>query len=159
MVGVEVEFGAEFLESDEVGVETPATDLVAAGFGHIGASVAGQQRAGNHHRAAQPRGGATEFVGLEVVEVDLAGLERVAPGTESFDFDAHGFEQPDELHDVDDLGNIVDRDLFGGQQHGAYHFERFVLGPLRDDLAGQGTAPGYFECSHKEWRVFICLKV
>ena len=50
---VEVELRAELLEAEEVGVQAPASDLVAARLGDVAHAEAGEHRADEHHRAAQ----------------------------------------------------------------------------------------------------------
>ena len=47
----------------------------------------------------------------------------------------YGNQQIDELHDVQNPGHVVHDDPPGRQQRGAEDLQRFVLGPLRGDLA------------------------
>ena len=116
---VEVECGAEFLESEEVRVEAAAADLVASGLGYVSHSEACQQRAYHHDRAAETAAAAVVVVAAQVVEVDVCGAERVAVAAEMPDLDAHCGEQLDELHDVEYLGYVVHDDALGCEQRGA----------------------------------------
>ena len=51
-------------------------------------------------------------------------------------------------HDVEDLGNVVHRNPFGGQQRGAEYLQRFVLGALGRDAAVEPMASFDFENRH-----------
>ena len=72
-----MELGTQFLEAQEVGVESPAAYLVAARLSDDGFAEASQQRTYHQHRAAQLGTLAHELVALQVVEVQLIGLEGV----------------------------------------------------------------------------------
>ena len=89
----------------------------------------------------------------EVVEIYFAGAKTVCILRELFDLDAHAPQQFDELHDVEDLGNVVHRDPFGGQQRGAEYLQRFVFGSLGRDFAPQSVATFDFENCHMCCRV------
>ena len=52
LIAVEVEDGAEFLETDDMGVESATTDFVATGLGHVGLAEAGQHGTCHHHATA-----------------------------------------------------------------------------------------------------------
>ena len=133
--GVEIELGSQFLETDEMGVQPPPPDFVAARLGDVPHAEACQQRPDEHDRAAQPCAAAAVILGQQVVEVDLAGTERIGVVRQLLHLDPHRPQQIDELHDVQNPGHVVHDDPPGRQQRGAEDLQRFVLGPLRGDLA------------------------
>ena len=110
---VEIELGAEFLESEEMGVEATSSDLVSAGFGNVPDAESGEHGSDEHHGTAQTGATVPVVVGLEVFEVDVAGLEGVGVVGELFDDDAHAAEEFDELEDVEDTGDVPHDDAFG----------------------------------------------
>ena len=132
---VVVEDGAEFHESDDVGVQTASSDLVSSWFGHVGHAEAGDERTHHHHTTTQARSLLDEILGLEIVEVDLAGLQADFVGSVAAYLDAHAFEQVDEVVDVEDVGKVLDDDFLAGEQAGADDLHGLVLGALRHNLA------------------------
>ena len=145
---VEVEFRAELLESDEVGVEPAAADLVAARLGDVAHAEAGQHRADEHHRTPQARAAPAVVLRAQIFEVDLLGAEAVGVFGELFDLDAHAAQQLDELHDVQNPGDIVHRDPFGSQQRGAEYLQRLVFGALGRNATVKAVASFDFENCH-----------
>ena len=145
---VEIELRAELLESQEVGVEAPASDFVAARAGNESHAEACQHRADEHHRAAQARAALAVVVRAQVVEVDVAGPERVGVVGELLDLDAHAAQQLDELQDIQDAGDVADCDPLGGQQGGTENLQRLVLGALGGDAAPETVASFDFEYCH-----------
>ena len=145
---VEIELRTQLLEPEEVGIQPPPADFVAAGFGYVTHAEARQHGADEHHRAAQARAALPVVLRAEVVEIYFAGAKTVCILRELFDLDAHAPQQFDELHDVEDLGNVVHRDPFGGQQRGAEYLQRFVLGALGRDAAVEPVASFDFENRH-----------
>ena len=112
-----------------------------------------QHRADEHHWTPQARAALAVVVRAQVVEVDVAGPERVGVVGELLDLDAHAAQQLDELHDVEYLGNVAHGDPFGGQQRGAKDLERLVLGALGSDGPVEAVASFDFEHCHM-FRVF-----
>ena len=151
--GIEIEFGPELLKTDEMRVQPPTSDFVAARLRDVTDSVARQQRPDNHHRTAQPGRPVAVVVALQVIEIDLLRLERVRALAEPVDDHPHLFEQFDQLQHVDDGGNVMDNDLLRRQQRGAQYLQRLVLGPLRTDLAFERRSSLHFKCCHKQFSV------
>ncbi len=106
---------------------------IAARTRHVTHAVAGQHGADEHHRAAQPRAALAIVVAAYVVEVELAGAERVGVLLGVGHLHAHVFEQLDELQYVDDARHVADRNPLGGEQRGAEYLQRLVLGALGRD--------------------------
>ena len=75
MLGHITEVCPQSLESQEMGVEAPPSNLVATGLGNDSLAHACQQRSDHHDRATQLRAFLHELVALQVVEVQLVGLE------------------------------------------------------------------------------------
>ena len=145
---VEIEFGTQLLESEEVGVQPAASDLVAARFGDVPHAETGQHRADEHDRAAQFGAALAIVVAAQVVEIDVAGAERVGVFCGVFHFDAHAAQQLDELQYVENLRYVANRDPFGGQQGCTRDLQRLVFGALRGDAAVEPVASFDLEYSH-----------
>ena len=135
----------ELLEAQEVGVQPAPSDLVAAGFCDDGLAEAAQQRAYGEHGAAQRGALAHELVALQVVEVEVVGLEGVVVAAVSGYADAHVLEQLDEVVDVEDVGDVLDVHLVAGEQRGTDHLQSLVLGALWGDGAAERSAAFYDE--------------
>ena len=89
---VEVKCCTQLLESEEVGVQTSAADLVATGLGHITHAKACQQRADHHHRTTQTATAAVVVLATQVVEVDVGSREGVAVATQTLHLYAHALQ-------------------------------------------------------------------
>ena len=131
-----------------MGVEPSASDLVAPGFGDVPHAEAREHRADEHDRTAQTGASFAVVFGADVVEVDLPGPEGIGVVGELFDLDAHAAQELDELHDIEDLGDVAYDDPFGCQQRGAEDLQSFVLGSLRGDRAVEAVAAFDFEYGH-----------
>ena len=147
---IEVEPCAQFLESDKMGIETAAADLVTTRFGNIPFAEPCQQRPDNHHRSAQAGRTLPVIFTLQVAEIDLTRLERIGILGRVSDFHPHLLKQLDQLQNIDNCGHIAHRYLLRGQQRGTQNLQRFVFGPLRSNFAVQRRPAFYFECSHIE---------
>ena len=119
-----------------------------AGFGYVAHTEARQHRAYQHHRAAQTRTALAVVVAAEVVEVDFPRPERIGVVGKPVDFHAHVPQQFDQLHDVENLGYVVDRHPLGGEQRGADDLQRLVLGALGGDASAQAVSAFDFEYCH-----------
>ena len=150
---VEVELRAEFLESEEMGVEPASADLVAARLGDVSLAEPRQHRADQHNRTPQSRAALAVIVRFEVFEINVAGAERVGVLRELLHLHAHAAEQFDELHHIENPGDVPDDDPLGRQQRGAEYLQRFVFGSLGRDFAPQSVATFDFENCHMCCRV------
>jgi len=92
---VEIELRTQLLEPEEMGVQPPPADFVAAGFGYVTHAEARQHGADEHHRAAQARAALPVVLRAEVVEIYFAGAKTVCILRELFDLDAHAPQQVD----------------------------------------------------------------
>ena len=127
---------AEFLESEEMGVEPASADLVAARLGDVSHAEPRQHRADQHDRTPQSRAALAVIVRFEVFEINVAGAERVGVFRELLHFHAHAAEQFDELHHIENPGDVPDDDPLGRQQRGAEYLQRFVFGSLGRAVGG-----------------------
>src|SRR5580698_5595980 len=117
--GLIIEFNAQLLKADDMGVQPSPADLVPPRLWDIGFTVSGKHRAGQHHRTAQLAALTTKIVASQVVDIDLAGLENTGVAGNAIRLYSHFPEQFDQEVDVEDVGDIGDRHSFGGQQYGA----------------------------------------
>ena len=93
------------------------------------------------------------IVRFEVFEINVAGAERVGVLRELLHLHAHAAEQFDELHHIENPGDVPDDDPLGRQQRGAEYLQRFVFGSLGRDFAPQSVATFDFENCHMCCRV------
>ncbi len=154
VVQVVIELRTELLQPDQVGIQTTASYLVAARFRQVGDAETGQQRPDDHHRTAQPCAAPAVVLRTEVVEIDVAGTERVTLLPRLLDLHPHGPQHIDELQNIHDLRNVVQRHLFGGKQRGTDYLKGLVLGPLGNDLAFEAVAALHDEFSHRKFSLF-----
>ena len=108
------EFGSQFLESEEVGVQASATNLVATGFGDNCLAHTCQQRTNHHDGATQLCTFVHKLVALQEVQVQLISLEGVSAGRSVCHLYANLLQELDEIIDVTDIGDIADGDGFAG---------------------------------------------
>ena len=137
--------GAQIAEAQEVGVETAASYLVAAGLGHHGAVETGQQRTYHEHAAAQGGALAHKLVALQIVEVQVVGLEDVGAVLKARHLHPDVLQQQDEVLYIQYLGDVLDVDGLAREQRGANHLKGLVLGALGLDAALQRVAAFYDE--------------
>ncbi len=131
-----------------MGVQPAAADFVAARLGDVSHAETRQHRADQHHRTPQACAALAVVVRLEVFEIDVAGAEGVGVVGEAFDLHAHAPQQLDELHDVENLGDVSHDDPFGSQQHGAEYLQGFVLGALGRNRSVETVSAFDFEYGH-----------
>ena len=112
----------------------PIVSPPGGGISHL--AEAGEQRAGDQERGADPVGellvdlGAGDAVGLQ------ADLVLARPG----DLHAEPLEQPEHRLDVADPRHVADDELLVGEQAGGQDRERGVLVARRHDLSGERYA-------------------
>ena len=144
-VSVEIEEGTEFLQTDDVGVESASPDFVAARLGHVGFAEAGQHRASHHHAASEFRGGVLVVLAPEIVEVDGFGLQSDVVPRVALNVHAHAFQKGNQVVDVQDVGQVVYGDFLLGEQAGAENLHGLVFRALRNDFALQSVAAFDFQ--------------
>ncbi len=106
------DLGAHVDEGIEVRVEAPAADEVAAGRGHVGLAEAGQERAGEEERGADP--GREGLVGRDVG--DARGLEAKLVVGAPFRLHPEALEDRDLGLGIADSRHVREADLLVGEQ-------------------------------------------
>ena len=96
-----------------MGIQTSTSDLVASRFGNKSLSVTGEQRSDDHDRSPKTCCTFAVILAVQVVEVDLFGLERIGAFVDLLDGYPHLFKKFDQLEDVDNSRYVVDGYLFG----------------------------------------------
>ena len=144
--------GSQFLHADEMGVKTTAAYLVASRLGHQSPAVAGQQRTHEHDAAAQGRclrGKILAFQGLQT-DVGSGEFKRalVLVLMRAIHFHAYQTQQVYQFVDISDVGYILNGHRLAGEQHGAQHLQRLILGSLRGDFTIQAVAAYYLKRTH-----------
>ena len=129
------ELGTQLLETEEVGVQSATTNLVATRLGNDSLAHTRQQRTNHQHRTAQLGTLSDELVALQECHIQAVGLEGI--GTiSSGHLHANLAQQLDEVVDVADVGDVTDGYRVCRQQRGTDDLQCLVLGALR----GNGTA-------------------
>ena len=134
---VELEARAKVLESQEVGVQTAASYLVAARFCHHRLAETSQQRTNHEHRAAQGRALAHEDIAAKIVEIEVCRAEHIVALAQFLYLHAHVAQQLYEVVDIKDVGNIAYPHLLCREQRRANHLQSLVLRSLRHDGAAK----------------------
>ena len=124
---------SEFYESGYVGVHSAASDLVAARFGEISLTGAGQQRTHHQHRAAKRCAAGHEVSARYIFFVKIVGLKAVTARSQFLHFHTHRHEQAYEVGDIKNVGDVMDDYGLGGEERCAYHLKSFVFCALRLD--------------------------
>ena len=139
------EVRSQVLDADEVGIQSPASYLVAARFGNQGFAEACHHRSHQHDGAAQAGTPFQELVAFQVVEIYVCGAEAV--GVDAFlrHLDAHVPHQLDEVVHVQDVRDVVYGHLFGSEQCGADDLQYLVLRSLRIDVSGEAVSSFDYE--------------
>ena len=125
------EIRTQEFETQEVGIQTTATDLVATRLCDDSLAEATQQRTNHQHTASQGGTFLDEFVTLQVFQIQFIGLKRIVVARVACNLHAHICQQPDEVVDVEDIRDIVYAHLFMGEQSGTDHLQSLVLRSLR----------------------------
>ena len=104
-----------------MGVKPTASDLVTTRLGDYRLSKSGEQGADDHDGTPKGCTLSHEVVRLDVSEIDPIGAESVGALVEPFYIYTHLLQQPYQVVDIQDVGNIFNYDLFTGEQCGADH--------------------------------------
>ncbi len=131
-----------------MGIHASATDLIAARTGYVSPTKTRKRRAGYHDTTSQTTAHPFVLGVQEKFEVHGLGLETVAARTEHVHLYAHCLQQVYELIHVHDIGNVVDGDRLGGQQHSAQDLQRLVLGTLWHQFPLQSSSSFNTKASH-----------
>ena len=127
----------QVLETQKVGVESAASNLVAPGFGNGCPAEAPEQGTDEQHTSAQGCTLANKLCAVEKVEVEVIGLEGEIVAVVARYPHPHVAKELNEVLHVENVGNVIDVYLFVGEQHTADHLQCFVFGTLRTDGALQ----------------------
>ncbi len=127
------QLGAEAGQGEQVGVDPPPADAIAAGAWHGGPSGAGEQRRGEQEGAPDLRGQvAVEGAATESVRPNRDGVGIVALNSRA-QLLRDGQHRPD----IEDVGHVLQHDLVGGQEGCRDRRQGLVLVARRGDAARQ----------------------
>ena len=107
------------MESEEMRVETPAADFVAARLRKQGASEACRERAEQQDAAAQARAALQKLRARQVFEVHIGSTERIVARTVLRHLYIDVAQQLNQVVYVENVRNVLDADRFGSEQRGA----------------------------------------
>lgn len=139
------ELSSQFLYAEEVGIEPATAYLVATGLGYHGFSETGYQRTDNHYRPAQRSALFQELRSLEIIQVDVLGLETVCPLSYLCRLHAQIAQQLYEVIDIENVGQVINFYGLRGEQRSTQYLQSLVLSALRYQLAVHTTAAFYNE--------------
>ena len=132
-------------EGVEVHVDGPGAEVVAAGQGHLGPAVSGQQWAEDHHRGPHLL---HQLVGGLGHHVGRGGHHQFVGGAPAAHVDTHGPEHLPHDVDVGDPGDVGEHVATLGQQAGRHQLQDRVLGPTGPDRPRQRAVGGDDEPVH-----------
>ena len=142
---VDLDRRAELLETADVKVDAPRSDVATAGHGDGRLAETGHQRAHDDDAGAH---GAYELIRRAAVERgSRVHVELVAgPG----DVRAEGAQHGDHRGDIGDLRYAADDAGLVGEEAGGKQLERRVLGAREDDITLQPAA-----AAHEQARIIV----
>src|SRR6266404_2113199 len=126
--------GAERLQPEHVGVDTPAADLVAAGALHARLTLAREQRSHQHQAAAHP----AQEVGVRCRRGDPSRAQGDGVRVVAIHLDAELLDQAEHRPDVGDVGEVLQTHRLVGEQRGGDEREGGVLVAARCDRPLEG---------------------
>ena len=147
-----LEFGTQLFETDKVGIQSTASDLVSPWCGDVAFAEACERWTNYHHASTQPTAKLLEFGPQEELDINGFGGEAERTLAQFLHHHAHVPQQVDQLVHVHDVRHVMDRDRLCGEQHSAEYLQRLVLGALRNHFALQATTSFDLETSHCERR-------
>ena len=115
--------GAQLLEGEEMRVQTPPADDVAAGRRQRHLAAAGEQRPGQQDRGADPRA----ELGIEIGGADFLGVDCQRIACFPFGGSADRADQFDQRFGVADARHVFQRDRMLGEQSGGDDRQRGIL--------------------------------
>ena len=128
--------GAQAAEGQQVRVDAPPPDDVAAGERQLHLAAAREQRPGQQQRRPQ----AAAEVGVELGGAHAVGAQGERVGALVAHADAEVVEEREHHVHVEDVGHVLEHDLLVGEQAGGQDRQGRVLVAARDDRAGEGAA-------------------
>src|SRR5438874_1080386 len=126
--------GAERLQPEHVGVDTPAADLVAAGALHARLTLAREQRSHQHQAAAHP----AQEVGVRCRRGDPSRAQGDGVGVVAIHLDTELLDQAEHRPDVGDVGEVLQTHRLIGAPRGGDQREGGVLVAARCDRPLEG---------------------
>ena len=153
VAGLDLDLGAELLETHQMQVDGTRADGAAAGQRNLGLAAAGEQRA--EHPEAGPHA-ADHFIGRHRIDdVARREVERLAdvlggPGTLAVDreVDAVIAQDAGKQIDVGEIGDVLQRQPVRGQQAGNHQGQGGVLGAGDRNCTVEPLAAGDLDAIH-----------
>ena len=124
----------QFLNTQEMGIQTPATNLVTSRLGNHCFPKTGNQRTDQHDRATQFGAASQELIAFQVSQIQVIRLKRERITSCFCYFYAHITEQLYQVIDIQNIRNVSDNHFLVCQQRSTKHLQHFVLSPLRHNL-------------------------
>ena len=150
--------GTQILESQEMGIKTATTNLVATRLGDGSLATSAKQRSKHEHTATKRRTLLDELQTVEIFQVQLITLECIVMTTVLGNLDTNFLEQLDEVVHVQDVRHIGDAHWLIGKDGGTDHFQRLVLGSLWRDGTLERMTALYDERLHRLLYLYLIIK-
>ena len=90
-------------------IQTTASDLVAPRLRDQCLAETCHQRTDDHNRTTQRSAFTQEVVRIQIIQIDVIGLERIGIGCRMFHFHLHVAQKLNKVVYIQDIGYIVDR--------------------------------------------------
>ena len=133
------------MQSEEMRVESPAANLVAAWLRKQGAAEACRERTEQQDAAAQAGAALQKLWARQVFEVHVGGAECIVARAVLRHLYIDVAQQLNQVVYVENVRNVLDADRFGSEQRGADYLQRLVFRALRRDASRQPVSALYDE--------------
>ena len=100
--------GSQIFETQEMRVETTATNLVATRLGNRSLSATTQERTDHEHAATKGGAFLHKLYAVQIVEIEFIALESIVVAAVLCHLDSDFFQQLDEIVDVKDVRHVLD---------------------------------------------------
>ena len=148
--------GTQVLESQEVSIQTTATNLVTTRLGNRSLATTPQQRTNHEHTATKRRTLLDKLQAIEIVKLQLIALESIVVATILGHLDTDFLQQLNEVVDIEDVRHILDAHWLLGEDGGTDDLQRLVLGTLWGDGSLERMTALYDERLHRLLISFSC---
>ena len=140
-----------------MGVETTASYLVTAWLCHCGTTKSAEQWTYHQHRTAKSGTLHHKPITVEILQIEIGRLERIFSFTKLSDLHTYIYEQLNEIIDIEDIRNVVYRNLIISEQCGTYYLQGFILCALWSNGSAQRMTAFNDKCIHDDYFFFFFL--
>ena len=139
----------QILKSQEMGIETTTTYLVATRLGNSSLTTSAEQRTKHEHAAAERRAFLHKLQTIEIVQIQFVTLEGIVVTVMLRHLHTYFLEQLDEVVHIQYVRHIINAHRLIGKDGGTDYLQRLVLGALGIDGTLERMSALYNERLHR----------